>query len=120
MSNRTLFAVNTAERGYAKHRYILWFGDMYAKYLLVWANSLEDALDECVDCISDKWPGMLADNEVKDEYNRLIAEGETEEQAQEHAEADTTYTEGHYLHSWQWGIVLENPTRAQIKELLNG
>jgi hypothetical protein len=122
MASRTLFAVNTSERGSTKHRYILWFGDIYAKYLLVWADHLEDALDECVDCIAEKWPGLLCDDEVSNEYNRLIAEGETEEQAYEHSMVDTTCAgnNSHYLHSWQWGIVIEDPSRQDIKELLEG
>lgn len=122
MASRKLYAVNTSERGSTKHRYILYFGDIYVKYLLVWANHLEDALDECVDCIAEKWPGLLCDDEVASEYNRLIAAGETEEEAQEHCAVDTTCAgnNGHYLFSWQWGIVIEDPTREQIKELLNG
>jgi hypothetical protein len=69
--------------------------------------------------IVDHAPGLLADEQVNEEYARLIAEGMSEEDAQEEATIDTTCAGncGNYLNSWEWGIVAEDPTRAQILEI---
>ena len=119
--------VNPSEREFTKHRYILWFGAYASTHCLVWANNLDDALDECVDWLAENAPGLLADEEVQAEYKReyeaAIAEGLGEEEACERAievsEVDTTHagSAGHYLHSWEWGITAENPTRKEIKKL---
>ncbi len=117
---RKLWIVNPVERAWTKSRFILWFGACGPTYLLVYANSLDDALDECVDWLVDHAPGQLADEQVHDEYNRLIAEGKSEEEAMEGAAVDTTCAGncGNYLNSWEWGIAAENPTRAQLVEFI--
>jgi len=119
--------INPSEREFTKQRYILWFGAYSSTHCLVWANSLEDALDECVDWLAENAPGLLADEEVQEAYKReyeaAISEGLGEEEACERAieesEIDTNHAGncGHYLHSWEWGITSENPTRKEIKEL---
>jgi hypothetical protein len=80
---------------------------------------LEDALDECVDWIADNAPGLLADEAVNKEYARLVAEGMPEDRAHEEATADTTCAGnyGNYLNSWEWCIVVEDPTRARVIEV---
>jgi hypothetical protein len=117
-----LVAINSGDKAWTRKRWILWFGATGSTYLLVWANSLDDALDECVDWIADRAKGLLADSEVNDEYNRLVAEGIDEEEAQQQAEVDTTQAgnEGHYLHSREWGIYAENPSREQVLALQSG
>ncbi len=111
--------VNPGDRDRAS-RFILCFGAYGWTKLMVWADHLEDALDEAVDWIAEHAPGLLADDQVNEEYNRLVAEGVSEEDAQEAASMDTTCAgnSGHYLLSWEWGIVVENPTRAQVLELM--
>jgi len=119
--------INPGDREWTKHRYILWFGAYASTHCLVWADSLDDALDECVDWLAKNAPGLLADEEVQAEYKRVceeaIAEGldedEADDKAREESQIDTTQAGnyGHYLHSWEWGITAENPTRKEIKEL---
>lgn len=114
-----IIAVNSSDASWTSHRYVLWFGATGGTKLLVWGNSLEDALDEAVDYLADHKPGLLADREVHDEYKRLRAEGMSEEAAQEEASVDTT-TAGNasnYLHSWEWGIVAEDPSREELLDL---
>jgi hypothetical protein len=111
--------VNPTDRYWTKHRYLLHFGAYGWTRLLVWANSLDDALDECVDWIADNEPGLLCDDSVNEEYDRAIADGLDEEAAHDSATVDTTCAgnNGHYLASWEWGIMFEDPTRQQLKAL---
>ena len=85
---------------------------------MVWANGIEDALDEAVDWIADNAPGLLCDDTVAYAYKFAIGEGVSEERAQELAEQDTTRAgnAGHYILSHEWLILAEDPTRAQILE----
>lgn len=112
----TLIIVNPGERDWTRHRFILAFGAYADTSLMVWADSVDDALDECVDWIAEHAPGLLADEAVADEYQRGIAEGLDEEAAQDAATVDTTCAGncGHYLHSWEWSVVSEDPSRAFI------
>jgi hypothetical protein len=114
-----IIPVNGSDRDWTRQRFILSFGAYGWTALMVWANSLDDALDEAVDWLADNAPGLLCDDAVNEEYQRGIAAGMSEEDAIEAAEVDTTRAgnNGHYLLSYEWGIVSENPTRKQILEL---
>jgi hypothetical protein len=103
-----------------KQRYVLAFGEGFSCwYMLAWGH-LEECLDECIDYIAEHAPGLLCDDEVNAEYHRLVAEGMSEEKAQEQAEVDTTCAGncGNRIQSDHWTIVLENPTRQQLKALI--
>jgi hypothetical protein len=114
---RKVVAVNTRDDG--SQRFILWFGAYGTTYLMVWANHLEDALDECIDWLADNAPGHLVDDQVNEDYAAAIAAGKSEEEAIEEAESDTTSggNAGHYILSHEWGIVRENPSRADVLEI---
>lgn len=128
MSSDLVF-VNPSDKDWTRQRYVLWFGAYGSTRLVVWANHLEDALDEAVDWIEEHAPGLLADEQVREAYVEALAEaaanGEDPEDedmiaaAQQVAERDTTCAGNHgrYINSWEWGIVAENPTRADILEL---
>jgi hypothetical protein len=111
-----LHIVNPNEKSWTRHRYILWFGAYGSTRLMIWANSLEDALDEGIDWLEEHEPGLLATEQVNEAYREAIAEGKSEEEAQQEAEVDTTCggNSGQYLLSWEWGIVSEDPTRQQV------
>lgn len=95
--------------------------------VLVWADHLEDALDECIDWVAENAPGLLADESVREEYDRLAKErglspesGEEEwETVRTEAESDTTHGGncGHYLLSWEVQVY-ENPSREERLGLL--
>ena len=114
------YIVNSGDRDWTKHRFILCFGAYGWARCMVWANSLDGALDEAVDWIADHMPGLLADGEVQEAYDLAIAEGCGEDVAQERAEMDMVRAgnEGHYLPSWEWGLVAEDPTHAEVVALL--
>ena len=111
---------NSSDRDWTKHNFIFWFGGPYsATYVRAWGNDIDSALDEAVDWLVDHKPGLLCDKEVEEEYKRLIAEGKSEEEAQEEAEMDTT-TAGNYgnrLNSEEWGIVAEDPSHEQVLQI---
>lgn len=117
---KNLEIVNPGDRSWTRHRYILWFGAYGWTRLMVWANSLEDALDEAIDWISVNAPGLLADEQVAEAYREAIARGLSDEEAQQEAEIDTTSGGncGNYLNSSEWGIVAEDPTRAEVKAII--
>lgn len=112
--------VNPRNRHFTRGRYVFAFDAYGSTVLCVWENTLEDALDEAIDWIADNAPGLLADEAVAEEYNRAIEEGLSEDEAREQAETDTTCggNAGHYVNSWEWSIVAENPTRTEIIEII--
>lgn len=114
--------VNPNDRDWTRHRYVLAFGAYGWTRLLIWANSLDDALEEAGDWIEDHAPGLFCDEAVADAYAEARERGLSEEDAQAEAEQDTTSvcSGNHYLPSWEWSIVAEDPSRADIKAMLAG
>lgn len=115
----SLVSVNPTDSHWTRHTYILWFGAYGDTKLLLWANSLDDALDEAVDWLAENEPGQLCDNAVFEAYKESLAGGMSEEEAQEWAAQDTTQAGnyGNYILSHEWGIVAEDPDRETILEL---
>ncbi len=120
MSADSIVAVNGSDRTWTRHRYILAFGAYGWTRLMVWANSLDDALEEAGDWIEEHAPGLFCDEQVREAYEEALTEGKSEEEAQEEAEVDTTSvcSGNHYLLSWEWMILAEDPSRAQVLELM--
>lgn len=122
-----LTAINSNDRDWTSNRYVLAFGAYGWTKLLVWANSLEDALEECADWCADNAPGLLCDNEVAEEYERALSaakmdpeldDEERQNIAWEESIVDTIVCDNnHYFLAWEVHIVCENPTRAQLLEL---
>ena len=130
---RKINVANASNKSWTRHRYILWFGACGATYVLVYANSLDDALEEAADWLADNAPGHLtthSSGELKDLYTESLNdwrqehEGEPSEEdewrIQEDATADLTYTEAGWLTSYEWGISGEDLTPAEIRTLARG
>jgi len=118
--SKGLIFLNPASKDYAKHRYILWFDAHAPTYFVVWADSLQDAIDE----VADEWmeknaPGWFMDEPIEENYKEALEEGMDEGQAQEHATVDMTPVGGYgrYISSEDWGIEAEDPSRERILEL---
>lgn len=114
--------INAGDASWTKHSYVLSFGGFTIAsrdLVLVYANNLQDALDDLIDWIAEEHPDSLADDAVNAQYSDLIDEGVSQEQAQEQAEADTTQggNAGNYIHSEDWSIVAEDPTEGDLKKL---
>jgi hypothetical protein len=111
--------VNPSDKDGAKHRYIIALGAYGWTKLLVWANSLDKAIELSIDWTADNEPGHLANEAVHDEYQNAIAEGLSEEKAQERAEVDIIQGDhGNCMHSWEINLVVEDPDRATLKEII--
>lgn len=124
-SKETIHLINPQKRPEGPYRsqsrrYVLWFGAYGATRLMVYAGHLEDALDQCVDWIAVNAPGLLANDEIQEEYARLVASGMNPEEAEEEASQDATIAGSHgdHLHSWEWGIVSAEVDRAGMKAIL--
>lgn len=114
-----IIAVNGSDRDWTSHRYVLAFGAYGWTRLMVWANNLENALDEAIDWIADNKPDLLCNEQVNEAYAEAIAEGLDEDAAYERATEDTVCGGncGHYILSWEWSILAEDPTRDEVKAL---
>jgi hypothetical protein len=112
----SLTIVNANDSDWTKHNYVLSFGAYGELRLLVWANSLEDALDEAIDWLVDNAPGHIVDDQVNEAYEAAIAEGKSEDEAHEEAEVDTTSGGncGNHILSHEWAIVAEDPSSDEL------
>ena len=109
--------------GYKPQRaWILCFGAYGDTRLLVYAWSLEDALDECIDWISENAPGLLCNDAVSTAYESAIESGFTADQALAEALTDVTTGGncGDHILSWEWGIVGEDLTPKEIADFYHG
>jgi len=116
-----IIVVNQNAEAWAKHRYLLRFGGFTiarTQYLLIYADSFEDALDEMIDWISINEPGSLMDEQVATAYRGAIVEGASEAAAMETAEADMTQggTDNNYIASEDWTVIGEDPSEEQLLE----
>lgn len=112
--------VNPDARDWTQHRYVLALGAYGWTKVIVWANSLEDALDETVDWAREHAPGLLANDERDDAYREAIASGLSEHEAWEESLVDLTIA-GNYgdaIRSDEWHIVSEDPSREEMLEIL--
>lgn len=131
MSN-VIHVVNPVERSWTRHRYVLWFGAYGDTRLMVWANDLDSALEECAEWLAEHVPGLIMAHGSPEHVDLL------QEACKEHgmtwelykagdwcgdvsavtndAEADLTYTESGFINSWEWGICLEDPSRMVLMD----
>lgn len=116
-----LHIVNPSDKGWTSHRYILSFGAYGDTHLLVWANHLQDALDEAIDWLVDNAPGHIVDDQVNEAYAEAIAEGKSEDEAYEIAEEDTTSGGncGNHILSYEWSMI-EDPDRETVIRFRDG
>ena len=113
-----LISVNPTDSHYTRHRYIIALGAYGWTQLLIWANCLEDAIEEAASWCEDNAPGLFCDDAVREEYERALADGKTQEEAWEASEVDTISCDGgHYFNSWEVHLVAEDPDRSTILEL---
>jgi hypothetical protein len=115
----TITIVNHGDASWTKHSYVLAFGGFTIatpRLLLVYANSLDDALEEMIEWVAENHPGSLANDQIAEAYQEAIDGGADEEDAQEEAEVDTTSDgNGNYIHSEDWHIVAEDPTEDELQ-----
>ena len=114
-----IHVANSSDRTWTRHRYLVSFGAYGGTHVLVYANGAEDASEIAINYVAERWPGLLADEEVAGAYKEARAEGLSEEDAQQQAEVDTVCASSdgiHYVHSWEMSI-LEDPSREYLLSL---
>ena len=94
-------------------RYLVHLGAYGWTKLLILADSEDSALEAAGEWCEENAPGHLANDSVREEYDRAIAEGLSEEKAQERAEQDTiSLDQGRYLLAWEVSVF--EASRADI------
>jgi len=127
---REIIYVNENDQNVWRHNFILWFGAYRDTLLRVWANALDDALDEAIDWIRDNEPDMLSTDFVNEEFARLKLEREAEigrelsweddadnqelTDLMEEAEQDTTQGGNYGDYIGEWGIAAEDPSDTDV------
>lgn len=122
---------------YPRTRFLLAFGAYGWTKLLVWANYLEDALDEAIDWIADNAPGLLCNDQVAEDYREALArlteenaalpeeerrsEEDLESEAYDESTEDTTCggNAGDYILSHEWCIMAEDPSREDLLQVMD-
>ena len=113
-----IHVANSSAKSWTKHRYLVSFA--YGNtHVLAYADGADDASEIAINYVAERWPGLLADEEVAGAYKEARAEGLSEEDAQEQAEMDTVCagSDGiHFVHAWEMDI-LEDPSREYLLSL---
>ena len=121
------------------HRYVLWFGAYAETRVLVYAHSLEEALEAAAQEIRERgWIGLFTEPDYADALEDLQRDGkipqdvtweeistcdvidEVSDKVLSRAQADLTYTEAGWIASWEWGIVAEDPSREELLAIAHG
>jgi len=107
-----IHAANPSDREYSRRSFILWFGCSGTTLVLVYADSLEDAVEEAAEyCAGQGWVGLVIPHEdpdpVGDGSDPFECEG-------------LMHTESGWVSSYEWGIFAEDPTPAQISAIHHG
>lgn len=115
----SLIKLNTEDSKYTRQRYIIQVGTNKPTNILVWANSLDTALDLCADWAVTNAPELLADVYVEAEYNRLLGTGMSDEEAREESVGPTLRigNVGNYIYADDIDVLSINPGRSYIKQL---
>lgn len=111
----TIVVVNGANAQFARHKFVV---QIASSKFLVYEDNEQDALDETIDFISEneeQFGGLLADNEVNERYDELVAGGMGEEAAHEEAELDKISggNYGNWLNSSEVHIT-KDPSREEL------
>lgn len=115
VTSHGLEIVNPGDASWTRHRYVLALGAYGWTRLLIWANSLEDAIDTAAGWCETHAPGLLCDDEVREEFGRAQLDGLSDGEAYERATVDTINTgDGHYFHSWEVHLMAEDPSRETL------
>ncbi len=103
--------------GVERGLYVMWFDEHAPRFVCVFAQSFEDALEEAAGALRDfGWPGyFISDEDMQERYEEALAElreendaenedeEDLEQRAREAAEEDLTYTESGWIQSHDWG-----------------
>lgn len=121
MNSKITAVVNPYDKSWCKP-YVFSFGVYGWVILLAYGDSLQYALDECIDWVADNAPGLLCNDEVAEAYEDAVSRGLSEDAAYEESLADVTTGGncGDHILSWEWSLIAEHPTPKQIADIHHG
>lgn len=114
--NAEYHIANPAEAWHVKRLFAFQFGAIGTTRVLVWARSMDDALEEAGEYLSEEYPGHLMAHdsaELREQYEMAAEEldldlddldEDDESKLHEEATTDLTYTEAGYLNSSEWWV----------------
>jgi len=109
--SRSILVANPGDKGTWKNTWVLWFGAIGTQYVLVYADSLEGALEDSAGALADAgMMGYFTEPEMEDGSTHDCPDA-TEGFP---CTCDLTYTESGYIPSWEWGLAMENPSREDL------
>jgi hypothetical protein len=107
--------INPNDYDWARELFLFSFGAYGDDLMLVFANGVEKALEIAASDLLAHSPGSFVDQEeMKQLYDEALEESSSEEETQEKATVDLTYTESGYIPSWEWGV--NDATPLLVKE----
>lgn len=131
---RRVVMINPTCREHYTHSYVLCFGVFDPTRLYVYANSLDDALEECGGWLVEHAPGLIITQD-SEEYDEIMTElcGERELKWPPPDDLDKTDSEAYwnaedeidgYPTEAGWipdlGVALEDPTTAELYAYVTG
>jgi hypothetical protein len=87
----------------------------YGTRILVWSRHLENALEPAAEWLAENAPGLIvSDDELNELFEEVKAEhpGISDEEAQEEATKDLTYTEAGYI-GQDWGMSFDSEVASE-------
>lgn len=111
---RAVYLANMSDRDWTSGRWIFHFGAYGDHSVLAYGTGFEAALETAAEYALERWPGLSCTDAVREEYNRQIADGATEDAAWEAATVDTLSVDGGEYLSWEWSYT-DCPDRAALE-----
>ena len=119
---KRIHVANPYDREFTTGSYLLWFGACAPTLVLAY-GSLEDAIELAGEVLVDNGLLGLIMPHGSEELTELAAEARAElgpvadeSEVYEAATVDLTYTESGYIPSHEWGIYIDNPSKADLIE----
>lgn len=84
--------------------WVFQFGAVGTMRVIVWGEAGLSSLDDALETAAEAAPGYFSNEEVDEAYKEAKEEGLSDEDAQEEATTDMTYTESGYIPSWEWHV----------------
>lgn len=114
-----IIVVNQDEADVWAHRYLFRFGGFTfagVRYLLVYADGLDSAIDGLIDWVDANEPDSIMTAQVNARYQEAMNEGMSEDAAIESAETDMTRggNAGEYIASEDWSVIGEDPSEENL------
>lgn len=118
-SGTTWEIANPTDHDWTSGLFALTFGAVGTTYVLAWANSADDALEEAADYLEEagKSGYFVPEDVMRQHYEEAkaeLGEGAEEDAVHQKAEEDLTYTEAGYIPSHEWWVNEASPELVKL------